>query len=255
MLKLADSHVHLDELENLEEVLKDCRNVGVLAVVGVGSNQASNIYLTNLPAEYYGVKIYITLGIHPWAVTLEKEKPDLTLKLVEEKAGKIVGVGEVGLDFWLKEARKSQDVKDLQVNVFKFFLHVAKEHGKPVIIHSRGAWEECLNLAEKVGVEKAVFHWFTGPLNILKRIVDDDYFISVTPAVRYSKEHQLVVKNTPLENILIETDSPVKYGGVPAKPSDVIRSLEGVVKIKGLSIEEVANVVAKNFEKVFNVKL
>ncbi|MCX8176104.1 MAG: TatD family hydrolase [Candidatus Bathyarchaeota archaeon] len=255
MLKLVDSHVHLDELENFEEALKDCRNVGVLAVVGVGSNYASNSYLINLPAECYGVKIYIALGIHPWAVTLEKEKPDLTLKLVEENSDKIVGVGEVGLDFWLKEARKRQDVKDLQIEVFKLFLDAAREHGKPVIIHSRGAWEECLYLAEKTGVEKAVFHWFTGPLNTSKRIVDDGYFISATPAVHSSKEHQLVIKNTPLENILIETDSPVKYGGISAKPSDVTKSLEGVAKIKGLSVEEVAKVVAENFEKVFNVKL
>jgi len=255
LLKLVDSHVHLDELENVEEVLKECRNVGVIAVVGVSSNYASSSYLINLPTEYYGVKVYVALGVHPWTVTLEKEQPDLTLKLIEAKVDRIIGIGEVGLDFWLKEARKSQDVRDLQVNVFKLFLESARKHGKPVIIHSRGAWEECLTFAEKIGVEKAIFHWFTGPLDVLKRILDHDYFISVTPAVEYSKEHQTAVKNTPLENLLLETDSPVKYAGIPAKPVDVVKSLKGVAKIKGLDVEDVAKVTTKNFEKVFSVKL
>jgi TatD DNase family protein len=141
----------------------------------------------------------------------------------------------------------------LQRDTFKRLLKIAKKHAKPVSIHSRGAWADCVNTTIEIDVEKAVFHWFTGSLYDLKKLLDHGYYVSATPAAAYSKEHRAVIENTPLEQILLETDSPVSYQGETSDPSFVLKALASVAELKKEKPETVAEKTTDNAKTVFRL--
>jgi len=114
-----------------------------------------------------------------------------------------VGTGEIALDFWLKEARKDPSGRDLQKEGFKSLLDLGKSYGRPVIIHSRGAWKDCTILVPEVQDRKTVFPWYSGLVDILDKLLDTGYFFSATPAAQYSKNHRMAISKTPLERILL----------------------------------------------------
>ena len=102
-----------------------------------------------------------------------------------------------------------------------------------------------------MGVKKAVFHWYTGPLDLLRKIIDSGHYISGSPALMYSRDHQEAVKEAPLERILLETDCPVSYQGHVSRPSDVRITLREVAKIKGFSLKKVADRTSQNAIALF----
>ena len=101
----------------------------------------------------------------------------------------------------------------------------------------------------ETGVPQAVFHWYSGPLELIDTIVDRGYFISATPALAYSRMHQEAIRSAPLENILLETDCPVAYEGEEATPSTVVRVCEQVASLKGCSVAEVAGQTTENVKR------
>lgn len=239
LLKVVDTHAHLDELENLESTLSKAKEAGVVAIIAVGSNHQSNQKVTEICLKYPSF-IYPALGLHPWELgNLESHQIDYTLNFIEERAPDIVALGEVGLDYDKRVVKASP--KELQKEVLKRLLALAKEHGKPVSIHSRYAWKDCFDLVKGAGIERAVFHWFTGFSSVLRDILDAGYFISATPAAEYHEEHRRAIKETPLEKLLLETDCPVVYGRqirYRSEPADILRSLRAAAALKG--IDEVA---------------
>jgi TatD DNase family protein len=166
-------------------------------------------------------------------------------------------VGEIGLDYH-KRVRAVAD-KDLQKRVLEELLKIAVANDKPALIHSRYAWRDACDAVNRAGLDKAVFHWYTGTSGVLRDIVSHGYYISVTPAVAYHEEHRRAVREAPLDRLLLETDSPVTYGrGSPhefvASPADVHRSLKGAAALKGLSEAELAAVTTENAEKLFGLE-
>ncbi|PDM26107.1 DNase, partial [Candidatus Bathyarchaeota archaeon B24-2] len=153
----------------------------------------------------------------------------------------------------LKEARRNEEVRRRQENVFCRFLELAKNHSKPVLIHSRGAWERAYELVKGYDVEKAVFHWFSGPESVLKDILDSGYYISATPAAEYSKAHREAVMKTPLERIVLETDCPVRYKDEESEPIFVLKTLRAVAEIKEVEDVEVAKQTTKNALHIFEL--
>ena len=237
MLQLIDTHAHLDEIENLDVVLEQAKAAGVIAIIAVGQDAVSNTKTLEIAARYPGF-IYPALGYHPWSIK-EAEIKD-NLDFIRTNISKAAAVGEVGLDY-LKDLLKTVD-KDLQKRVLLELLQIAKDNDKPALLHTRYAWQDAFDLVKRAGVNKAVFHWYTGTSSVLRDIIDNGYYISVTPAVEYHEEHRRAVKETPLDQLLLETDSPVIYargrvGEFKATPADVVRSLKGAAALKGLSEE------------------
>ena len=250
-MKLIDTHAHLEDIEQLDEALVRAEESGVTAVVTMGADHKSNQWVLNESVKHgrQKLKIYLAIGIHPgW---IDVSRIDADLRLIEENINNVVAVGEIGLDYWYKAVRKDEEKKALQRDTFRRLLEIAKKHGKPVSIHSRGAWADCVNTTIEVGVEKAVFHWFTGSLDDLKRLLDSGYHVSATPALAYSKEHRAVIENTPLDQILLETDSPVSYQGEPSEPSHVLKALSAVAELKKEKKETVAEKTTENAKIVF----
>jgi len=197
------------------------------------------------------LKIFPALGIHPSLI--DASTVDVDVRFVEDNISKVVTVGEIGLDYWYKAVRKDEDKKALQRATFARLLEIAEKHGRPVSIHSRGAWADCVNMTIEVGVEKAVFHWFTGSSDDLKKILDNGFYVSASPALAYSREHRAIIENAPLERILLETDSPVSYKGEVADPSFVLKALAAVAELKKEKQETIAEVTTENAEVVFGI--
>lgn len=253
-MKLVDTHTHLEEIEDLKSVIEKAVKVGVIAIIAVGSDYNSNVWVLNESRKYEieGLKIYPALGLHPWG--LDPLKVSETIGFIENHVDEVIAIGEIGLDYWYKEVRKNEGLKKLQREVFRRVLSIARDKGKPVSIHSRGAWMDCVNIAIEVGVKRAVFHWFSGPVDVLKKLLDYGYYISATPAAAYSKEHRNAIAMTPLENIVLETDSPVVYAGERSEPAHIIKALNAVAELKGERIEVVAEKTTENARKIFGLE-
>ena len=252
-MELVDTHAHLEDLGNLDEALMRAEKAGVFAVVTMGSDRESNLWALEESGKHQRgkLKVYPAIGLHPWG--LDPSKIEANTQLIEENVHKVVAMGEIGLDYWYKQVRKSPERKELQKELFRRLLEIAKRNGKPVSIHSRGAWAECVEMAIETGIEKAVFHWFSGPLDVLERLLDEGYHVSATPAAVYSKEHRGAIKNTPLENLLLETDSPVVYRGEPAEPAHVLKTLSAVAELKGIRAETVAEETTDSARRLFRI--
>ncbi len=253
---LIDTHAHLEEIENLEEVLTRARGAGLDAVVAVGQDDASNKALLKIQERSEKIiKVCPALGIHPGRV--EECELMSALLFIEENISGLVAVGEIGLDFWYKQARRPGEVRDLQIEIFRKQLVLAARYDKPVIVHSRGAWRESLDVVQNVGSLKVDFHWYSGPLDILDEIVKSGYYISATPSAEYSKEHRDVLAHAPLTRILFETDSPVRFkprdGTYCAEPKDVLRTLRAVAQIKKCTQEEIERIAESNARAFFNL--
>lgn len=248
---IIDTHTHLEEVEDLDQALKKAEKAGVIAIITVGSDDQSNKWALKITESHRYVKIYCALGIHPWA--LNALKIESTINYIQRNIERAVGIGEIGLDYWFREVRKNSEKKNAQKALFRRLLEIAKDNEKPASIHSRGAWEDCLEIVRDVGVKRAVFHWFSGPTNVLQGLLKENYFISATPAAVYSQAHRAAIRKTPLENLFLETDSPVKYRGETSEPAHIIKSLEAVAELKGINKKTVANRTTENAKNVFKI--
>ncbi len=243
MTPLVDTHAHLEMLSDIEEAVGRAKAARVGAIIAVGSNPESNLKVQDISRHYAGY-VFPAFGLHPWDVPCyEKEG----LSFLTDTVGECIALGEVGLDYWVKVD------KALQRTVFERILSLAFGRGKPVMIHCRGAWADVLEAVERSGVKRAVFHWFTGPADVLKRLLDRGFLISASPAAAYSKAHREAVQLAPLESIVLETDSPVKYGGVESEPAHVLKSLKSVAELKGVEEEIVAERTTENAVRLLKI--
>ncbi|MFH1359528.1 MAG: TatD family hydrolase [Candidatus Omnitrophota bacterium] len=254
-MQLIDTHAHLDQIENIEEALRQADQAGVETVLAVGVDQASNQKNLTLKTQLQRPKIYCALGIHPEFAHLDEAEKGI--EFIKKNISQATAIGEIGLDYWYKWVRKEEDVKERLRYIYRAQLEIAKEKNLPVTIHSRGAWQDCLDIAKDVGIKKAVFHWYSGPVDILDAILKCGYFISATPSLAYSPQAQEAIKHAPIEQTLIETDSPVYYkdnegSGFQATPKDVFQTLKLYCGLKNLSEEKAAEAFNRNARELFN---
>lgn len=207
--------------------------------------------MLEIALEYKGF-VFPALGLHP--ANLDEDRVDKELEFLEAHIAGAVAVGEVGLDYHKRVIARAP--RERQKAVLKEVLSIARRYERPAIIHSRYAWKDALALVEEAGVVRAVFHWFTGPSDVLREIVRLGYYISATPAAEYHAEHRRAVKAVPLTNLLVETDSPVSYGiesRWQAEPADILRALKAAAGVRGLSEPELAEITTANAVRLFNL--
>ncbi len=254
MYRLVDTHAHLDELSNLDMTLEAAKKAGVAAIVAVGSSRQSNSRTMEI-SRAYSRFIYPALGLHPWELgNMPPSEIDDTLRFIEENIGAAVAVGEVGLDYDKRVLKGAS--KEAQKKVLGQLLKIAKEYGKPAIIHSRYAWKDSLQMVLEAGLDRAVFHWFTGFSSVTKGIIDSGYFISATPAIEYHQEHRRAIREVPVNRLLLETDCPVTYGReskYESSPVDVVRTLKAVAQLKELDEAMLAEVTTRNAISLFSL--
>lgn len=243
-IPLIDTHVHLDGLPDPELAVREAREANVLAMVAVGMDLPSNKKVLEL-AERFPDMVYPALGYHPWKITLSGVRENL--RFLEDHLDQAVALGEVGLDY------KAAVERELQQLVLQDLLDLAWRKKKPVIVHSRLAHGDAYEMVRRSDLQQAVFHWYSGPLDVLKRLLLQGYSISATPALSYSPKHQEAVSVTPLRQILLETDTPVRYQGEEARPAYVAQTLSEVSRLKRMDPEEVALRANQNARDFFGI--
>ncbi len=257
-MTLIDTHAHLDHVANLEEALASAVRTGVEGIVAVSEDLNSSRKNLEIRHARKNPCIYLGMGMHPSQATLK----DLEgcLSLMRANVAVLSAVGEIGLDFWYNWVRRDDQKKDEQRKIFRAFLEFAKEFNLPAVIHSRGAWRECWEMTRQAGVRKAVFHWYSGPLDVLEDILASGYYVSATPSLAYSPEARAAMARAPVVQTLIETDCPVFYRnketgeGFKAEPKDVFRTLKNYCALKGIEESQTADVLNQNAKQLFNIK-
>jgi len=258
-MTIIDTHAHVDQLEDIDGALSRAWAAGVTDIVAVSVDLASMHKILDLAAapEPVGAspKIHPALGIHPGMVKPEAQAE--AFDFIKANIHKAIAVGETGLDYWYKWVRKDEVERKKQKDSFEFHLNVAKEHDLPIIIHSRGAWRDCLAMAKAADVRRALFHWYSGPVDILEQVLSAGYYVSTSPSVAYSPESRAAMGHAPLERILIETDAPVRYkdGDTDflAEPKDVVRTLKALSSLKNSDEQAVLTRVNQNAKDFFKI--
>lgn len=253
-----DSHVHLDDSrfdldrDNLIRTLKDNK---VELVINIGADEDSSERSVELADRYEN--IYAVVGVHPHsAKDLEGRDLSSIIKMLEND--KVVAIGEIGLDYYYDNSPR-----DIQKKWFKEQINLALRLNKPVVIHSRDADKDTFDII-KSGVEEGgltgVMHCYSGSVELAKEYLKLGFYISLGGPVTFKNARvpKEVAKEVALDRLLIETDcpylSPEPYRGKRNEPMFVSYVAEEIAKIKGISIEEVAQVTTQNAKKLFGIK-
>ncbi len=253
---LIDSHCHL-QMEafagDLDQVLERARVNSVRYVVVPGSDRKDNE--RGLVLAERRPELYVACGIHPHdASAFDQTLASSLAEWLEHP--KAVAVGETGLDYHYMNSPK-----DVQVAVFEQHLDLAEERNLPVVIHSREAGTDTLDILEaRRGRLHGVLHCFSGDVNMAHAILDLGYYISIAGPVTYPKAVDLrqVVLETPIERLLIETDAPylapVPYRGKRNEPAHLVHTALEVSRLKGLHPEDVARITSLNARRLFGIR-
>ena len=258
-MKLVDAHVHLSDPEyagHTDELIADAKAAEVVALVSNAMDLATSKEALRL-SEKYPELVHVALGIHPWNVNVLKENElEDTLKLITEqaRAKRIAAIGEIGLDC------KYEAIWEKQLAVFNKMLRIAEKLELPVIIHSRGTTAFIVDMLPSYNLKRVVLHWFSHPMTALHQAIEHGYYITEGPPTAYSSGIREVVTNTPLTNLLTETDGPVLFRKAPfngqmTKPSFIREVVRAIAEVKQAKVEDVADQITRNFESFFNIKL
>ena len=241
---MIDTHAHLDEIEDIDRAILRAEEVGIKGIVAVGMDMLSNQRTLDLASKFPEM-VYPAIGYHPWSINQETKEQNL--KFIERNLSTCIALGEVGIDY------KTKVKKSLQWEIFSSLLSIALRYKRPVIVHSRFSHKRSHEMVLNAGIEKAVFHWYSGPLEILAKIIDQGYYVSATPALAYSPPHQAAMRAAPLERILVETDSPVEYEGRISEPAHLMITLEELSRLKGIPFKDVQLVTSNNARLFFGI--
>ncbi|WKE67383.1 YchF/TatD family DNA exonuclease [Gallaecimonas kandeliae] len=251
---LVDSHCHLERLklaegDNLAAALERAKDRGIERFLCVC------VTLEGFPTMMDAIRdfdeVAASCGVHPLD---QKEAQDLDRLFELSLDPKVVAIGETGLDYFY-----APETAELQKASFRHHIRVARQRGLPLIIHTRDAKEDTLNIlreekAEEVG---GVLHCFTEDLDMAQQAIELGFYISISGIVTFRNAEALreVVKALPLERLLVETDSPylapVPHRGKSNEPQFVRDVAEFVAKLKGVSLDELSEATTANFQRCF----
>ena len=250
---IIDSHCHLDYdplVNNIDQVLLNAKNNNILKLLTIGTSLESSKKVLEIVEKYEN--IYGAIGIHPNSTTNNLDDLNQLIN-IKKKSKKIIAFGETGLDYFYKRSKK----KD-QLYSFEKHIEFAITESVPVIIHTRDADEDTISIVKHYFRKtKFLVHCFTGNLDFAKNLLDLECLISFSGIITFKKSTDLrnVVKYVPMEKMLIETDSPYlspdPLRGKSNEPANVKIVAENIAIIKGISLDEVANLTTKNFKNFF----
>jgi TatD DNase family protein len=254
---LFDTHVHLNAEqfnEDLQEVIDRAQAEGVERMVVVGFDRPTITKAIEL-CETYDF-IYASVGWHP-VDAIDMKPEDLEWLRELSAHPKVVALGEMGLDYhWDKSP------KDIQKEVFKKQIQLAKEVQLPIIIHNREATSDIVEILKEEGAAEVggIMHCFSGSVETAKECLDMNFYISLGGPVTFknAKKPKEVAEAIPLDRLLIETDCPYlaphPYRGKRNEPAYVKLVAEQIAELKGISYDEVAKVTTENAKKLFDIK-
>jgi len=262
---MIDTHCHLEQNvydKDRDEVIKKCKRE--LRAVVTCAPDLKDYALTFELVKKYPNFVFAVAGIHPeYAKRFSDEEIERAMKTLEENKKYLTGVGETGLDY---EFLKDEEGHEKQREMFAKFVRFAKRLELPVVVHIRNgpdkeetdAFEEAFEILELEHAERVQLHMF-GSRQLLKRALDNGWYISANAIVLQSKNYKKLVRDTPLERLMLETDAPWLHpSGDPKQrndPTGVRTVAEKVAEIKKTTFEEVDATTTKNAIEFFRLKI
>ena len=259
MIRLFDSHCHLNDeklIDHIDEIIAEAEKAKVTHFIVVGWDKESSLNAIKIAEKYPNV--YATIGFHPENV-FDINDEDLYELLEMYKHPKVVGIGEIGLDYhWTKEPEKREIQKEYFIKQIEF----ANEHNLPISIHNRDAFEDCLEILKEHKPKcSGVMHCYSGSPEFLKEVLDLGLYIGLDGPLTFlnAKKTKEVCRVVPLDRLLLETDSPYlaphPYRGTLNEPKNLRLVLDEASNIKELSKAHIADVTFENTCRLFNIKL
>ncbi|MFP4600173.1 MAG: TatD family hydrolase [Persicimonas sp.] len=255
-MRLIDTHAHLDSprfKQPLEELLEAAQDAGVERIVTIGASRGVETNWEALEIAKAHDWIRCTVGIHPHDADEANEQTVARIRDELAEHDQVVGIGETGLDYYYDNAPVEQ-----QKWSFRQFLEMSKDVDKPVIIHSRDADEDTVELLEETGVTGGILHCFTGGREMAHRLFDLDFYLSFSGIVTFKNGKELldIACEVPEDRILFETDSPflapVPHRGEKNQPAYVQHTAQKIAEARGLEPDEFADIVWENAARVFD---
>uniref|UniRef100_A0A915DVS7 Deoxyribonuclease TATDN3 n=1 Tax=Ditylenchus dipsaci TaxID=166011 RepID=A0A915DVS7_9BILA len=243
---MIDCHSHLADpafTEDIDEVLERAKQANVIGVVVVAEFLGDFDKIIGLHNKYPSY-IHPCIGIHPIQRDRESVNGQSHFQGVEERIRKelnwLVGIGEVGLDFSPRFLKNGDDDKRNQREVFKKQIELANELDLALNVHSRSAGRPTIDFLKENGAKKVLLHAFNGNIKSARGGVESGYFFSIPPSFTLSEETKAFVRSIPLEQLCLETDSPVLGPSREERnePKNVLLSAQYIAKIKDVSVEE-----------------
>ena len=255
---IIDSHCHLDYsslYDKLDDVVKRAEINRVKYLLTICTTLESFKKIRLIVEKYKN--IYGTFGIHPHESEKYKNIDCKFILDLEKEFTKIIGIGETGLDYYYNHSDKK-----VQKKSFLEHIQAASKLNIPVIVHSRDAEIDTYDILKseiKNSNLKVLIHCFTGSQDFAKKLIDINCYISVSGIITFNNAKELAdtISYIPLENLLVETDSPylapIPYRGKPNEPSYIIHTIEKLSVIKKVSKEIIMNKTTNNFKKLFKL--
>ncbi|MEA3544461.1 MAG: YchF/TatD family DNA exonuclease [Thermodesulfobacteriota bacterium] len=251
---LVDSHAHLDGgqfANDLNETVARATANGISHILTIGCDLESSEKSIAVAEKYEN--IFAAVGVHPHDAT---EIDDDTLAKLKSMLShpKVVALGEIGLDYY-----RDRSPREVQRNAFRQQIRLAKQVGKPIIVHDRDAHDEVIQILKEENSAEVggVLHCFSGDLKLAKQCLELGFYLSFTGTITYPKNESIreIIKAIPIDRMLIETDcpylSPQKFRGKRNEPAYVRYTAEKMAEIKGLTIEDIARITSRNCHDLF----
>jgi TatD DNase family protein len=251
-VEIVDTHCHLFLMEQEpRDIVDAARASDVPAVVCAGIDAPSSYRSRELADALEGV--FATAGVHPHGAS---EFDAAAGSAVEELLAdpRVVAVGETGLDYYRMESPA-----DEQRKAFRAHCGLARETGKPIVVHTREAWDDVLKILEQEAVERVVLHCFSGDAQVAREVADRGYFCSFAGNLSYPKNAELrrAAAEVPLDLLLVETDSPFlapqPVRGSSNAPRNLGMVVEALSEARGAEVDVIAATTTRNAREVFRI--
>lgn len=247
----TDTHCHIfkEYYEEIDKIIEKAKNVNINRVINNGCDHKSNVEVIDSINKY--PNMYGAIGIHPESVDTYSTE-DLTFIEKNLNNPKIVAIGEIGLDY-----HYTKEKKEKQIELFEYQLNLAEKYHMPVIIHSREATEDTINILKKHKVT-GVIHSFSGSLETARIYINSGFLLGLNGVITFKNSKlKEVIKEIGLENILLETDSPYltpePFRGTKNEPARVSIIADFICDLKGVTKEYLANITNDNIKRIFDI--
>ncbi len=252
-MRLFDAHCHLEEEafdEDRDEVIERAREAGIVGIVTSPIYPEDAEKALRLFRGHQLVKVSIGLDVAEYG---DEEEVEATIDLIRAHADEIVAVGEVGLDYRI--LRSGGPPKEKQKEVFRLFIRLAKELDKPLVIHSLWAQRPVLRVLDEEGAERVVLHAFGGTAEDVRFAVERGWMVSIPTNVVRSNNVQKVARATPVDHMVLESDSPVLAPNSKERnePANIRISAKFVAEMKGIDVEDLAEITTGNAMRVYGL--
>lgn len=243
----CDTHCHIlsEYYDDIDEILKDAKEAGVSRVINAAYNLESSKEVMALVKKY--PEMYGVVGLHP-----ENIEEDFDYTIFDNLDKKIVGIGEIGLDY-----HYTKDNKDKQIEVFERQLDIAEKLNLPVVIHSREAAGDTLEILKRHH-NFGVIHSFSGSLEMAREYIKLGFVLGVNGVVTFKNCNlKDTLKNIDMNSIVLETDSPylapVPFRGTQNNPGQMMNTARFVADIYGAPLSELAEITNQNIKRIFDI--